>query len=97
MQSLPFFCILLFTLRLARSCGALIVRLVTVFLFPITCRSLCKTFFCFSEINDKIDFEMKVEESPELNTSENEENKNEVFGFIAFTVVVQHIACLLGS
>lgn len=40
--------------------------------FPINSRSLYKTFFCFSEINDKIDFEMKVEGSPQFITSENE-------------------------
>lgn len=40
--------------------------------FPINSRSLYKTFFCFSEINDKIDFEMKVEGSSQFITSENE-------------------------
>lgn len=43
--------------------------------FPVNSRFSYKTF-CFGEINAKIDFEMKVESSPQFITSENENNLN---------------------
>lgn len=44
--------------------------------FPFNGRSLDKTFFCFSKISDKIDFEVEVERCPQFITSENEKNLN---------------------